>query len=106
MALPETSEEPHFEKSSFRVKGKIFATVPEGGNQLHIFVTPDEARALIAEDPVVFEEIRWGKKVADSWVRVNLAKADRTLVCELLEDAWRLKAPKRVVASFDAERNA
>jgi hypothetical protein len=31
LSLPEAVEAPHFEKSSFRVKGKIFATVPEGG---------------------------------------------------------------------------
>jgi predicted DNA-binding protein (MmcQ/YjbR family) len=28
LSLPGTSEEPHFDMSSFRVKGKIFATVP------------------------------------------------------------------------------
>ena len=28
LALPETTEEPHFNYSSFRVRGKIFATVP------------------------------------------------------------------------------
>jgi predicted DNA-binding protein (MmcQ/YjbR family) len=26
LSLPETTEEPHFEKTSFRVKKKIFAT--------------------------------------------------------------------------------
>ena len=38
LSLPETTEQPHFEKSSFRVKGKIFATVPVGGKALHVFV--------------------------------------------------------------------
>ena len=28
LALPETTEEPHFNYSSFRVRGKIFATIP------------------------------------------------------------------------------
>lgn len=26
LSFPEVTEEPHFEKTSFRVKGKIFAT--------------------------------------------------------------------------------
>ena len=106
LSLPETTEEPHFEKSSFRVRGKIFATVPLGGRHLNVHVDPDEARALIAEDQAAFEEIWWGKQVSADWMRVNLAAANREQVCELLTDAWRLKAPKRVLAVFDAERAA
>lgn len=34
LSLPETTEEPHFEKTSFRVKRKIFATYDEGQNKL------------------------------------------------------------------------
>ena len=104
LSLPETTEEPHFEKSSFRVRGKIFATIPEGGKHLHLFVDPDERLALIEENPGAFEEIWWGKKPAADWVRVVLAAADRDQVCELLEDGWRRKAPKRVLATFDAGR--
>jgi hypothetical protein len=55
LSLPETTEEPHFEKSSFRVRGKIFATVPPGGKHLHVLVEPDEAKALIVEAPDAFE---------------------------------------------------
>jgi len=35
---------------------------------------------------------------------VTLAKAQRDVVCALLEDAWRRKAPKRVLQAYDAER--
>jgi hypothetical protein len=104
LSLPETTEEPHFEKSSFRVKGKIFATVPEGGRTLNICADPAEIRALIEEAPAAFEEIIWGKHVKADWVHVHLAKADAAQVRELLEDAWRAKAPKRVLAAFDADR--
>lgn len=104
LSLPETTEEPHFELSSFRVRKKIFATVPLGGKTLHVLVDPDERVALIAEDPAAFEEIWWGKKIKTDWVRVHLAVASREQVCELLEDAWRLKAPKRVLIAYDEER--
>ena len=30
LSLPGATEEPHFDMSSFRVQGKIFATVPPG----------------------------------------------------------------------------
>jgi hypothetical protein len=87
LALPETTEEPHVEKSSFRVKGKIFATVPLGNRHLHVFVDPAEGEALVAEYPKAFEFIIWGKNVKSDWLRVTLSAADRTQVCELLEDA-------------------
>jgi hypothetical protein len=102
LSLPETTEQPHFEKSSFRVKGKIFATVPEGGKTLHVFVG-DVGPALVTEDPAAFEAIRTAKNVVvDDWLRVNLAAADSARVRELLEDAWRFKAPKRVLDAYDA----
>jgi hypothetical protein len=102
LSLPETTEEPHFEKSSFRVKGKIFATVPVGGRCLHVYVGPDERRALLEQDPTTFEEIVSGRRSAVDWIRVVLRSADRAQVCELLEDAWRAKAPPRVRAARDA----
>jgi hypothetical protein len=105
LSLPETTEEPHFDLSSFRVKGKIFATVPEGGKLLHVRCDPTERLVLIAEDPDAFEEITWGKRTVDDYVRVKLPVADRRQVCELLEEAWRLRAPKRVLASYDADRS-
>ena len=101
LSLPETTEQPHFEKSSFRVRGKIFAAVPPGGEQLHVFVDEHETRASVAEDPSAFEELWWGKKLAG--VRVHLPSLESShLVVELLEDAWRRKAPKKVVAAYDA----
>jgi hypothetical protein len=104
LSLPETTEEPHFEKSSFRVRGKIFATVPLGGKHLHVFVEHDERRVLIDDMPEVFEAVGRGKTIAPDWLRVNLAAAAQDHVSELLEEAWRFKAPKRLVAEFDATR--
>src|SRR5204862_7850251 len=97
------TEVPHFEKSSFRVRGKIFATVPEGGRHLHVFVAADEVVALIAENPDAFEELTWGKRIVSDGVRVNLSVAGAAQVRELLEESWRRRAPKRLLASFDAK---
>jgi len=102
LSLPETTEEPHFDMLSFRVKGKIFCTVPPGGKTLHLFAGIDEVRALVDEAPDAFEVIIWGKREVSDWLRVNLPHADAAQVKELLEDAWRAKAPKRVLAAYDA----
>jgi hypothetical protein len=105
LSLPEATEEPHFDMSSFRVKGKIFCTVPTDGKRLHVYADADEARALVAEHPKAFEHITWGKRERPEWLRVYLAHAPTAIVKELLEDAWRAKAPKRVLAAYDASRS-
>ena len=95
LSLPETSEEPHFEKTSFRVGKKIFATVPPGDGVLHVFVDEEESRACVAQDPETFEELLWGKKLMG--LRVVLEGADADHVRELLDEAWRRKAPQRLI---------
>jgi hypothetical protein len=102
LSLPQATEEPHFDMASFRVGKKIFATVPPDGAHLHVFVDEHEARAAVADDPRAFEELWWGKRLTG--VRVVLKRADTQIVRELLEEAWRRKAPRRTVAAFDADR--
>ena len=99
LSLPEATEEPHFDMTSFRVRGKIFATAPPDGAHLHVFVDEAEAQACAAEDPAAFELLWWGKKL--SGVRVVLDSAALARVRELLEESWRRRAPKRVAAAYD-----
>jgi hypothetical protein len=99
LSLPETTESPHHHMSSFRVQGKIFATVPTDGDHLHIFVDELETKAVVAENPGACEELWWGKKL--SGVRVTLSTANEELVVELLEDSWRMRAPKDALARFE-----
>ncbi len=103
LSLPEATEAPHFEKASFRVRGKIFATVPDDGAHLHIFVDEHAIRSWVAEDPEAFEELWWGKSLCG--VRVRLAAADPESVKELLEAAWRRKAPKALRDQGPERRN-
>jgi hypothetical protein len=104
LSLPGTSEEPHFDMTSFRVRGKIFATAPADEMRLHIFVDESEVAATVAElpgagEPPAFEPLLWGRQVRGLRVLLSAAPDDR--VRELLTDAWRRKAGKRVVADFD-----
>lgn len=102
LSLPLANEKPHFEMSSFRVKGKIFATVPPDGKHLHIFVDEDTIDAVVAEHPKCCEELWWGMKLAG--VRVTLRHTGASLVKSLLEAAWRRKAPKSAVLQFEDAR--
>jgi hypothetical protein len=99
LALPEVVEQPHHESASFRVHGHIFLTLPPSDDRVHVFVSEEDVHAAVAERPSSCEELWWGKKLYG--VIIHLEDADRGLVTELISDAWRRKAPKRLVATLD-----
>jgi hypothetical protein len=99
LALPESAEAPHHDMTSFRVRGKIFATVPPEADRVHVFLDPEEVPAYCAEFPGAVEELWWGKKL--SGCRIVLARASTPVVRELLTESWRRRAPKSAVAAFD-----
>jgi hypothetical protein len=99
LSLPGATEEPHFDMISFRVRGRIFATVPPDETRLHVFVDEADIDEYVAEDPAAFETLLWGQQVRG--IRVLLAAASQDRVRELLTEAWRRKAPKRLVAEHE-----
>jgi hypothetical protein len=98
LALPEATEEPHHDMSSFRVNKRIFATVPDS-THLHVMVDEDETAMAVAECPSGCEELWWGKRL--SGVRVDLAHVDRELLTELLTESWSRRAPKALLARLE-----
>jgi len=98
LSLPEATEEPHFDLASFRVKGKIFATVPPEEKHLHVFVDGPVLDVLPAAQPKAYEKLFWGKRLAG--LRVTLAAAKPADVEELLRSAWRRRAPKKLAAAL------
>ena len=94
LALPESTEEPHFHLTSFRVRRKIFATAPPDSDYLHVFVDEAARNRYLAAEPDFLEPLTWGRKVVG--LRVILAAAKPRVVQTMLRDAWRAKAPKRL----------
>lgn len=90
--MPEAVEAPHFHFSSFRVRGKIFATIPPEETHLHIFVGDAHREPALAMHPECLEKLLWGGKVVG--LRVTLAQAKNDVVEDLLRAAWTAKAPK------------
>src|SRR5262249_61438531 len=99
LSLPEATEQPHFDMASFRVRGKIFVTVPPEGTRLHVFVDPLEVGAYMAQNPAAFEPLRWGKQIRG--LRVDLAATPGATLAEVSEESWRRKAPRSLVAALD-----
>jgi hypothetical protein len=93
LALPEAVEQDHHGRPSFRVAGRIFATLWDEG---HINVMLDEPGILTAVQarPDACTPFYWGKRLAA--VHVELATADEALVGELLADGWERRAPARL----------
>jgi len=93
LSLPEAVEQDHHGRPSFRVAGKIFATL---WDEEHMNVMVDEPGILTAVQahPGVCAEVWWGRRLAA--VRVNLRAADKRLLADLLADAWERKAPARL----------
>ncbi|MDP2307218.1 MAG: MmcQ/YjbR family DNA-binding protein [Pseudomonadota bacterium] len=96
LSLPQATEEPHFEARSFRVQGKIFATLPPDHRFLHVFLDLDRIPAVVASHPEALHELHWGAKLCG--VRIDLAAARSEDVEALLTEAWRRKAPKRLAS--------
>jgi hypothetical protein len=94
LALPEAVEQDHHGRPSFRVANRIFATQ---WDEDHMNVMLDEGGILTAvqREPETFEEVWWGKRLAA--VRVDLRSVDAEALANLLEEAWEVKAPKRLL---------
>lgn len=109
LSLPDTTEEPHHNFGSFRVRGKIFVTIPPGGELLHIFLPDHEREAALAMDPEFLEPVRWGRKVLG--VRASLRLAHKATVLELVRKAYTYKSalaprPARSPRRRDGPANA
>jgi hypothetical protein len=91
LLLPEATEQPHFQSTSFRVRGKIFATSPDAGH-LHVFLGEEGRAQALALHPGFIETLPWGAKIVG--LRIHLPAAPEKVVAQLLELAWRAKAPK------------
>ena len=101
LSLPEVTEAPHFDYASFRVRGKIFLTVPPGDEFLHVFVSEALREPALAMYPEFLEKLTWGKRVVG--LRVTLGQATPGGVKGLVSQAWEAKAPASLRASRPAK---
>jgi hypothetical protein len=102
LSLPEATEQDHHGRPSFRVAGKIFATL---WDERHMNVMLDQPGILTAvEDHPWCAERWWGKRLAA--VEVDLERADAAVLAELLADACQAKAPKRLSSPLRDARRA
>ena len=99
--LPSVEESTSYRTPSLKVAGKGFArlrTEAEGG--LVLTCSLEEKEALLASgDPAYYTTPHYDGYGA---ILVNLDKVDPGQLRELIEEAWRIKAPARLRKAFDA----
>lgn len=99
IALPGVEEGTSYGTPAFRVRGRFFARLKEDGESLVLKIGFDEREALMEADPEVFY-------ITDHYrghpsILVRLPKADEDAFREVLEQAWRYNAPRRLIAEYD-----
>lgn len=102
LCLPHTTERPSYGTPGFRVKDRLFARIREEGNVLVVWCEDEgEKQALIATEPATF--FTTPHYEGHPSVLVRFEAADVELLAELLTESWRLRAPAKLVAAYDAE---
>ncbi len=89
MNLHGSTESPHHRYTSFRVRGRIYATAPLDGGALHVFLDEEERDRMLLLRPDACIKLGWGRKTVG--LRVDLELVEPEVVRELLRAAWRRK---------------
>ena len=102
LSLPATAEKPSYGMPGFRVRDRLFARIREERGVLVVWCENEaEKEFLIRAEPDKFFTTPHYDGYAMVLVRLDAVERDELL--ELVTESWRLRAPKKLVASFDAE---
>jgi hypothetical protein len=101
LSLPEVEEAVSSGRPVFRVKGKMIARLMEDGESLLIKVDYLKRDILINAEPATFYVTDFYRCYPMLLVRLPSVSPD--LLRDLLEEAWRAVAPKRVIRAYDDE---
>ena len=100
LALPGVEEAlSYYGTPSFRVRKTLFLRLREDGDTLVVKVNYYERQYLIEAEPGAFfvdDDLR-----QHPWMLVRLSAVAPNALRERIEEAWRLVAPKRLVAEYD-----
>ncbi len=96
LSLPEATEEPHFEKISFRVKKKIFATYDVKNKSACVRISEIDQHVYSSIDRTIIHPVdnKWGKQ---GWTIIEMNKINKELFNEVLTAAYCEAAPKKLL---------
>jgi hypothetical protein len=87
LSFPATAEASHFERTSFRVGTKIFATLMEKTGVATLRLTPEQQAVIVETESQAFTPVpgKWGLQ---GWTFMNLAKTKQATVIDTLDAAY------------------
>ncbi len=101
MALPRTTERPCYGTPGFRVADRLFARIHEEQDVLVLWCGDVRDKdILIGAEPNKFFTTPHYDGHASVLLRLSAVNVEE--LADLLSDAWRALAPRRLVAAFDA----
>ena len=86
LELPGVTEQDHHGRPSFRVGGRIFATLWDDVH-LNVMLEPQRIESLAAEQPATCTPRWWGRRLAA--LQIDLERAAPGWVAIVLEEGWR-----------------
>jgi len=98
LSLAGVEESPHFDRTSFRVNGKIFLTARAVETHVHVFLPEEQREPALAMHPEAVAKLMWGAKVVG--LRIDLQLAPSAVTKDLVTAAWAHKASREPVRSL------
>jgi predicted DNA-binding protein (MmcQ/YjbR family) len=95
LSFPETSEQPHFEKTSFRVGKKIFASYDSVNNSACIKLSEINQDVFSAYNKEIIYAVpnKWGKQ---GWTLIDLKRVPKAMFVDALTTAYSEVALKKL----------
>lgn len=95
LSFPESTEEAHFEKTSFRVRKKIFATYDDLKKRACIKLSEIDQDVFSSADKSIIFPVgsKWGKQ---GWTLIEMSKVHKDLFIDALTTAYCEVAPKEL----------
>ncbi|HKB32782.1 MAG TPA: MmcQ/YjbR family DNA-binding protein [Candidatus Dormibacteraeota bacterium] len=99
LSLPEAEERETWGEQTFRVRDHIFAMGSLGGEHVSLKASLDDQSGLVEMDPKTFAPSAYTGRYG--WVRVRLAGVGSDMARQLVTNAWKRTAPRRLVADYE-----
>jgi predicted DNA-binding protein (MmcQ/YjbR family) len=95
LSFPETSEQPHFEKTSFRVGKKIFATYDDKNKRACIKLSEIDQDVFSSINKEIIYPVpnKWGKL---GWTFIDLKKIPTKIFTDAIKTAYNEVSPKKL----------
>lgn len=95
LSFPEVTEEAHFEKTSFRVKKKIFATYDDKNKIACVKLSAIDQDVFASADRTVIYPVnnKWGQQ---GWTLIEMRKVHKDLFADALTTAYCSVAPQKL----------